>query len=242
VAGACFSGERERFGPADHKIWATSSVSGDSVGRGESVPAGLIPPPFTLAINELAGKLGYLPVDEQWGGPGHPPDPRDPSTIKVSPPSPGTQPEPVPGSGALEQWLRSRLETVGEQVASRWESCAARKFLVVSRTVAGGSEAEWVVDVRDRTVIPDDGSDEDVAWSMLGSAETWQAVQAGHANLQAALRRSDMRYCPAGEDSPLLASTRVAMLADLLGLSSWTPAAATLEGETEPAAMAAATL
>ena len=35
------------------------------------------------------------------------------------------------------------------------------------------------------------------------------------------MRRSDMRYCAAGEDSAVLAQTRVAMLTDLLGLSSW---------------------
>jgi protein-tyrosine sulfotransferase len=118
VARACFNGERERFGPSDHKIWATSAVSGDSVGRGESVPAGLIPPPVAAALNELATKLGYRPVDEQWGGPGHPPDPRDPATVKGPPP--GNLPGPVPGSGTLEQWLRSRLEAAGEQVASHW--------------------------------------------------------------------------------------------------------------------------
>jgi protein-tyrosine sulfotransferase len=244
VAEACFSGERERFGPADYKIWATSSVSGDSVGRGESVPAGLIPPQVIAAINELAGKLGYLPVDEQWGSPGRPADPRDPATVKSAPPSPGILPgaAPVPGAVELGLWLRSRLESAGEQVASRWESCAAGKFLIVSRAVAGGSEAQWVADVTARTVTPDDGQDEDVAWSMLGSPETWQAVQAGHVNLMAALRRSDLRYCAVGEDSALLTQTRVAMLADLLGLSSWRPAAAAPEDAPALAAALAATV
>jgi hypothetical protein len=234
VARACFSAERERFGPADHKIWATSSVTGTSVGRGESVPAGLIPPQVTAAINELTGTLGYVPVDEEWGSPGRPADPRDPATV-TPPPSSGFLPGAVPGSGALEQWLRSRLESVGEQVASRWESCAAVKFLVVSRTVTGGNEAQWVVDVTARTVTPDDGQDDDVAWSVLGSPETWQAVQAGRANLQGALRRSDLRYCAAGEDSALMPQTRVAMLADLLGLSSWEQAGGAPRGPAVPA-------
>lgn len=75
---------------------------------------------------------------------------------------------------------------------------------------------------------------------MLGSPEAWQSVHAGHANLQAALRRSDMRYCPAGEDGPLLAQERIAMLADLLGLSSWTPASAMPEGGADRVAMATA--
>jgi hypothetical protein len=241
VAEACFSAERERFGPADHKIWATSSVSGQSVGQGESVPAALIPPPIIAGINELAEKLGYQPVDEQWGGPGHPSDPRAPATIKA-PPSPDTVAGtgPPPGATALEEWLRSRLEVTGKQVASRWESCTDTKFLVVSRA-AGSSEAQWVVDVTAGTVTPedgsddapDDGTDEDVTWSMLASPETWQAVQAGKSNLQAALRRSDVRYCPAGEDGPLLAQTRIAMFGDLLGLSSWRSPAALPAGEAD---------
>jgi hypothetical protein len=223
VAQACFSRERERFGPSDHKIWATSSVNSDSVGRGESVPAGLIPPQVITTINELTGKLGYLPVDAEWGSPGHPSDPRDPATVKQSPSAPGLLPEaaPVPGSGALERWLRSRVESVDGQMASQGEFCAADKFLVVSRTVTGGKEAQWVVDVTARTVTPDDGRDEDIAWSVLGSPETWHAVQAGQVNLLTALRRSDLRYCAAGEDSALLPQTRVWMLAGLLGLSSW---------------------
>ena len=109
----------------------------------------------------------------------------------------------------------------------------------MSRTVTGGSETQWVIDVTARTVSPGNDSDEDVAWSMLGSPETWQALQDGDVNLQAALRRSDMRYCPADEDSPLQAQARTAMLADLLGLSSWTPAAAAPESKAELAAVAA---
>jgi hypothetical protein len=35
------------------------------------------------------------------------------------------------------------------------------------------------------------------------------------------MRRSELRYCAAEEDSPVLTQTRVAMLSDLLGLSSW---------------------
>ena len=240
VAWACFSGERERFGPGDHKIWATSSVSTDSVGQGESVPVGLILPQVIAAINELVGNLRYLPVDEQWGSPGRPADPRDRATIKGAPPSPGTLPgaAPVPGSQALERWLRARLASAGEQVTSRWESCAAGKFQVVSRAVTGGSEAQWVVDITARTVTPDDGRDDDLAWSMLACPETWQAVQAGRVNLMTALRRSDLRYCASGEDSPVSAQTRVAMLADLLGLSSWKRAEA-LPGDTAAPATAA---
>ena len=127
----------------------------------------------------------------------------------------------VPGAGELEQWLRSRVDSAGEDVARRWEPWTADRFVVVSRTVTGGSEAQWAVDVKSRTVVPDDGEDEDVAWCLLASPETWQAVRAGQDNLLAAMRRSDMRYSAADEGSPVLAQTRVAMVADLLGLSTW---------------------
>jgi hypothetical protein len=68
---------------------------------------------------------------------------------------------------------------VGEEFASRWEPCAAQKFLVVSRAVAGGGEAQWLVDVAAGTVTADDGQDDDAEWSILGSPQTWQAILDG---------------------------------------------------------------
>jgi protein-tyrosine sulfotransferase len=232
VARACFSGDRERFGPADHKIWATSEINGDSVGKGESVPAGLILPPVTAAINELAAALGYLPVDAGWGTPGRAADPRLPDTIRrPAAPLPGS----APGSGALEECLRSRMESAGGRFASQWESCAAEKFLIVSRTAIGGAETQWLVDVAARTITVEDATDEseagadeagddDVTWSILGSPRAWEAVLSGQLNLNAALRRNDLRYCPAGADTQVVSQNRITMLADLLGLGAWAQA------------------
>jgi hypothetical protein len=262
VARECFSGDRERFGPADHKIWATSRISGDSVGRGESVPAGLIPPPVAAGINELAAELGYLPVDEEWGTPGRAADPRVPDTI----PRPVTSPdnESAPGSGTLEASLRARLASTA-RFNGEWASCAAEKFLIVSRAVAGGGETQWLVDPSARTItveedtseedtVEDDtaeedaagehtagqdtdehgtGEGDDVTWSVLGSPETWEAVLSGQLNLHAALRHNDLRYCPAGSDGPLVGQTRIAMLGDLLGLGLWTRAS-TVPRDTVP--------
>ena len=67
ISELCFSAERERFGAADYKIWYTSRISADSVGRGWSVPTGMIAPELLNLINDLAGKIGYLNVDEDWG-------------------------------------------------------------------------------------------------------------------------------------------------------------------------------
>ena len=238
VARTGFSRAQERFGPADYKIWATKTISRDSVGTGEVVPAGMILPPIAAAINELAGKLGYVPVDAEWGTPGRPRDPRLPGTITRPAPMPGppSRDQPASGHEPLLAALRSRTESADEQFASRWESQAAGKLLVVCRTSADGSEASWVVDIASRTVTPDDEeAGSEVEWSMVGSPESWRSVLDGQANLYSLLRRCDLRYCASGEDSPLAAQTRVAMLADLLGLSPREPA-----GTTPPEMAAAA--
>jgi hypothetical protein len=229
IARACFSGDRERFGPADHKIWSTSQISRDSVGRGESIPAGLIVPPVTTAINQLAASLGYRPVDEEWGTPGRAADPRLPDTIRGrAAPSAGSS---APGSGVLEGRLRSQVESAGGRFAGQWESYTAEKFLIVSRTATGGGETQWLVDMSARTITAeteaddseaaDDGKDDDVTWSILGSPETWEAVLSGQLNLHAALRHNDLRYCPADTENPVVSQTRITMLADLLGLGAW---------------------
>jgi hypothetical protein len=102
ITRACFTADRERFGPADYKIWATSQITADSVGKGESIPAGLIPPPVTEAINGLLGRLGYRPVDEEWGTPGMPGDPRLPETIPdVAEPRPAAVGETAAAGGSL---------------------------------------------------------------------------------------------------------------------------------------------
>jgi protein-tyrosine sulfotransferase len=85
ISEACFSPERERFGPADYKIWFTAKISSESVGRGWSAPAGMIAPPILAGMNELAGKLGYLPVDDEWGTKEPPRDLRVPLVTEPEP-------------------------------------------------------------------------------------------------------------------------------------------------------------
>jgi len=237
IAKACFSQDRERFGPGDHKIWATSEISGDSVGKGESVPPGLIAAPVKTAINELMAELGYLPIDDEWGTPGQTADPRVPDTIlsRKMPLSGG----PAPESKELEETLRARIESADMALAGQWESVANEKFLIVSRTATGGSETQWLVDPAARTIAIEDIDDgpaddsaadnpeqereeDDVTWSILGTPQSWEAVLSGQLNLHAALRHNDLRYCPADTDSSLVSQTRIRMLGDLLGLGAWT--------------------
>ena len=67
ITETIFSRRRQRTGPGDHKIWQTTRIGADSIGRGWDVPAGLIPPPLLDDVNRLAGRIGYRPVGPDWG-------------------------------------------------------------------------------------------------------------------------------------------------------------------------------
>jgi hypothetical protein len=182
ISEACFSAERERFGPADYKIWCTSKISSDSIGRGWSVPAGLIAPPVLGAINELAGKLGYLPVDAGWGTSAPPTDLRVPviaaNDAKVEAPGPEQEAEgsnargkPLGGAAAegtaaadsgqpgpvSSQLLGSRLRTglagIRPDVISGWEPWGGEKFVAIWVPEDPREPAEhWLVRLDERTV------------------------------------------------------------------------------------------
>jgi hypothetical protein len=242
VAQECFNTGRERFGPADHKIWATSKITANSVGSGESVPAGLIPPPITFAINELTDKLGYIQIDEGWGTPGRPADPRLPDTVTLAheaafAASRDADDESTVANDVLEKALLTALIRIDDRFACQWETCMADRFVIVSRAAANRSEQRWLVDMAARIAWSDADAD-DGEWTILGSPQAWQAVLIGRTNLQAALRRCDLRYCSADDDGPLDVQTRMAMLADLLGLSSWRQADTAGDGRAGHAAAA----
>jgi hypothetical protein len=70
---AAFSQTHDGIGPADHKIWLTRGVHGESVGRGARIPPGYIPAGLRGPINEQLGSLGYPQLDQNWGCGGPPP-------------------------------------------------------------------------------------------------------------------------------------------------------------------------
>jgi hypothetical protein len=269
IAEVCFAAERERFGPADYKIWNTSRITGDSVGRGWTVPAGLIGPQVRLAINELCGKLGYVPVDEDWGTADKPVDLRVPigSQEDAAEAGEGGEGAGVPGretaapavvrvaaepgfAKEVGERLAAGLRQMDDRFASRWEPCGAESFLVIATPPdGGGPDARWQVDLAAATVTRIDdaypgpgghaeGGESDAddesegGWDIIASADTWEQIIAGRANLSVALRRHQLRYCEQAETGPFIADTRLGMLADLLGLASWGQA---LQAHRQPA-------
>jgi hypothetical protein len=234
ITATCFSPERERFGPADHKIWYTSKVSADSVGRGWSVPTAMIAPPVLDAINELAGKLGYLHVDGDWGTSGPPSDLRAVTGGTETSTNTGADTGADTGAGnagspdgpvrsvLLGERLRSGLAEAARSTA-RWEVHGSEQLVAVWIPDDPGEPAEhWLVDLKDRTaVFASPEAQEKSAWDIVGSGQAWEQVITGRLNLSVALRSCRLRYCDGEDAGPLAPDTRIRILADLLGLTNW---------------------
>jgi hypothetical protein len=185
IGAEIFAPERERSGPADYKIWHTSEVSAGSVGRGWTVPAGLIAPQAQTVINDLCAKLGYLPVDDQWGTESWPADMRlapdaeaaarngdgDQDLVPAAAAGPqvaatGSWPLLAAGAGpgqemavaaAVTGRLAASLTRMEEAFCGRWEPCAAETFEVIITPPRGsGHNARYLVDLAARTVGPAD--------------------------------------------------------------------------------------
>jgi protein-tyrosine sulfotransferase len=79
ITRACFDVPHEGDGPGDEKIWFTTTVTADAIGRGIKVPAAALPDPLRAEINETLTALGYRTVDETWNDSPGPVDPRLPA-------------------------------------------------------------------------------------------------------------------------------------------------------------------
>ena len=152
IASRMFAGERERYGPADYKIWHTSRITSDSVGRGWTLPAGMIGPQVRAAINELCGKLGYLPVDDNWGTADQPADLRVPIIEETTAEAAGeaeAQPDTEAGErGAVVGTATAGPEAVAELPEPEVPTAEVPKKPKVPRPEL--SAPEWAAAIGDR--------------------------------------------------------------------------------------------
>jgi len=245
ISANCFSAERERFGPADYKIWYTSKITKDSIGRGWSVPVALVAPQVLATMNELVGKLGYLPMDGDWGTSEPPADLRVSSgesaegkeekrwseaagDLDVSAADEAAAQTAQTGcvsarSQRLASLLRDGLASAEADAVSRWGPYATETFVAVWVPRNPRATAEhWLVDLGARTVsYASRTAQKSSNWDIVGSADAWEQVISGDLNLNVALRACQLRYCDGDESRPLAADTRMAILAHLLGLVTW---------------------
>jgi hypothetical protein len=245
-----FAPGRERWGPADHKIWHTSKISESSVGRGWTVPADLIGPQVRAMINDLCKKLGYLPVDDAWGAADQPPDllvdghagagagsAASEVAAAQEPPSLG---DGCAGSGLsfaeeVGAGVQTGLSQLAPDFAQRWMTHADESFVIAVTPPAGnGPAVRWLVDLRKRTVSKVHAGDAreqegaagsaapaESAWDIIGTASTWENIISGRTNLSVALRRHEVRYCDEDDTGPWTAEARIGMLGEVLGLTCW---------------------
>jgi Sulfotransferase family len=241
IVDRCFGPEHQRFGPGDYKIWNTSRVSTDSVGRGWAMPAGKIPEALLARVNELADVLGYIPVGKQWGTGSKPADLRarkndQPQAAELEPDQ-ASMPRPD-WAAAVNERVRTGLSRVakegkegkeGQQFAQTHGPRAKESVLLfVSAPAWADADAWWRLDLATGTVTEGVGDAAmDADWSLTGSAQAWDRLLAGETNLGVAFRRGDLRYADKGDAGAgsIGADTRVAMLTDLLGISRWVSSA-----------------
>ena len=228
IVARCFGPGHQRFGPGDYKIWNTSGVRADSVGRGWTMPAGKIPAPLLGRVNELADVLGYIRVGDQWGTGAKPADLR--AQGDGQPPAadgePGGQSRGAPTGGsagasggaadgpsgrtpaalppwavAVDQRVRAGMARVGEQFGRAHGSRASESVLLfVNAPAWADPDAWWRLDLAAGTVSAGLGeAGADADWSLTGAAQAWDRLLAGQANLGVAFRRGDLRYADKGD-------------------------------------------
>jgi Sulfotransferase family len=229
ISRACFSPDRDPFGPADYKIWLTTEITPDSVGRGWAVPATPIRANLREAINGMARKLGYVQVGERWGAAASVPDLRLPGTGPLAD-APATRREASTllqlGHRMLVARLEAGLAAIGDTFIDRWGQYGAETFLLASTPPGGsGMWIRWRVDLAARTldVVAGVPAADNVAarWEIIGSSSTWEKIINRDLNLSVAIRRRDVRYADTGDGAPARPRVRLSMLADLLGVTVW---------------------
>lgn len=235
VPDRCFSQERERQGPGDYKIWHTSAIHRDSVGRGWHVPANLITADVTERLNHLVEDLGYLQVDGRWGVAATTPDMRVRIAQPDRPASGSLPVEPVNYPAAhhlIAERLHAGLFQLNDDFANRWAPYSTDAFTLTANLATSATRTDthtrWRVDLTKRIVASQSGTraaDDagGASWGISGSTEVWEEVLTGRTNLGLALRTRQLRYCHHGSEQPAAVAARTGMIAELLGVTDWRP-------------------
>jgi hypothetical protein len=231
IADQCFTADHDRFGAGDFKVWNTSRITDDSVGRGWSIPVKLIAP-MAATVNALAGLLGYRIVDGNWGVAARPGDLRVMADGQAMPPlAAAHRPAgPVPaGSLLVSERLQNGLRGMDDSFADGWKPYSGESFVLTALAPSSADgDAWWLVDLAARRILTGSGTcDEDALWTVIAPAATWEQVIRDGVNIGTAFRRHGMRYQDKGDGGPgsVIAESRVAMMGNLLGITAWRPSA-----------------
>jgi hypothetical protein len=169
ITESCFESAHEASGPGDEKIWLTSRIHAESVGRGIDVPTRAIPPRRLEQINAALGELGYPLVTEDWSSREH--------ALELSDLT--ARPDLIPPVTS---------ERIA-QTAARWPQLRGR---VVSVAIREDSvvidERSWRIEDQPGSPAPDQAD-----LTILGELAAWQTVFSGAENLAAACLSARLR-------------------------------------------------
>jgi hypothetical protein len=242
ITQACFRGEHAEHGPGDSKVWFTGAVSAASVGRGVTVPAGLLPPPLRASINSALGALGYRLITDDWYRAGLPEDPRA-DTCGGGLTTCGGAGGGAAGGGADRTSYQAARAVIDEVAAllvtrtagiagdvlagvgRRWPSLAGASFEVVAYAAGGqAKDFHWWLPGTGRQRPP--GSTGCPAAgrviTFIAEAGTWLALLGGTANVAGEILAGRLR-CPSLAASRQGDSPEAQALAESLGIAHVRP-------------------
>ncbi len=239
ITSACFAAPHEGDGPGDEKIWFTTRVSADAVGRGVRVPAAALPDPLRAAINEVLGALGYRPVGADWNSATGPVDPRLPHSIPRPPGSQDkTERASLPGladsrqdgvavaARMLDTRIRHQAAAEPDEPLRRWPALAGQMVRLVvsdehrqeevlwSFQAAQAAQAALAANELAANGLAPDGP----VMTMIAGSGTWRALLDGEANVITEIRAGRLR-CVNRRDAQRVRSDEVHAIAWLLGLA-----------------------
>jgi hypothetical protein len=245
ITETAFATPHDSDGPGDEKIWFTSGVNGDSVGRGVNVPAAALPPPLRQLINETLTKLDYRTVEEDWNAASGPIDPRSDARTaarKIAMADDSVLGEKgIPGEDGEVQWtvraiaarIAARSQADLDAITAHWPVVAGTTVRIMVLATAGDhQEILWhFPGAANGSVNGTANAGSDAAQAersgeasrqipaIIAAPATWRSLLDGRSNFVTEITASRLR-CVNPRDAHRLRSDEVHATAALLGLAT----------------------
>jgi hypothetical protein len=210
-------------GPSDYKIWGTNQITSDSVGRGVTVPAGLMPSPLLSVVNALLERLNYAQIGNNWNQTAG-------SQILLNSLHAGNggakdylAGEDSAQTSGLETMLirriRQRLDNDPQQLLPEASGTRPSGVLIIVKPDRRSAAAStWRVDYSSGRLTRGKPGATDSDWVLTADQDSWHAVLAGELNVGVALRQGRIHCAAEFGDDAARGLDPASLVADLLGI------------------------
>jgi hypothetical protein len=205
ITQTCFQAAHQGNNFGDRKIWFTSAITTESLGRGIQVPTVLLPMQLRKDINRALTELDYRPVDKDWNEALTNIDPR--ASQGPGPAAAGSipsrkRPEFEAAVRAITERIQSRSDAELCLIRDRWPSLVGRPGLVIVQAADGNHERlHWRYAFRELAAPPEltgdnqrrrDEAAEPI--TIVADPVTWLALLGGTANVDSELKAGRLRH------------------------------------------------